>query len=51
MFKYDESIALNCTGGSVEAEMVVKYKREAGKQGVNATDVDIRYNKLLDAVI
>lgn len=49
--KYDESIALNSPSGSVEAEMVIKYIWEAGMQGVNATDVDIRYKKLLDAVI
>ncbi|KAJ8534957.1 hypothetical protein K7X08_016685 [Anisodus acutangulus] len=37
--------------GFVEAEMAVKYLREAQMQVVNATDVDIRYKKLLDAVM
>ncbi|KAH0704382.1 hypothetical protein KY285_018660 [Solanum tuberosum] len=37
--------------GSVEAEMAVKYIREAQLQVVNATDIDIRYKKLLDAVM
>ncbi|MCD9561387.1 hypothetical protein HAX54_020490 [Datura stramonium] len=35
----------------VEAEMAVKYLREAQMQVVNATDIDIRYKKLLDAVM
>lgn len=37
--------------GFVEAEMAVKYLREAQMQMVNATDIDIRYKKLLDAVM
>ncbi|XP_016433811.1 uncharacterized protein LOC107760296 [Nicotiana tabacum] len=37
--------------GFVEAEMAVKYLREAQMQLVNATDVDVRYKKLLDAVV
>lgn len=37
--------------GFVEAEMAVKYLREAQMQVVNATDIDIRYKKLLDAVM
>lgn len=37
--------------GFVEAEMAVKYLREAQMQVVNATDIDIRYKKLIDAVM
>lgn len=37
--------------GFVEAEMAVKYLREAQMQVVNATDIDIRYKKLLDALM
>ncbi|KAK6794199.1 hypothetical protein RDI58_007652 [Solanum bulbocastanum] len=37
--------------GSIEVEMTVKYLREAQLQVVNATDIDIRYKKLLDAVM
>ncbi|XP_015069487.1 uncharacterized protein LOC107014146 [Solanum pennellii] len=37
--------------GSVEVEMAVKYLREAQVQVVNATDIDIRYKNLLDAVM
>ncbi|KAJ8538832.1 hypothetical protein K7X08_032301 [Anisodus acutangulus] len=37
--------------GFVEAEMAVKYLRESQIQVVNATDIDIRYKKLLDTVM
>ncbi|KAM3320241.1 protein SINE3 [Capsicum chacoense] len=37
--------------GFVEAEMSVKCLREAQVQVVNATDIDIRYKKLIDAVM
>ncbi|XP_060208802.1 uncharacterized protein LOC132636113 [Lycium barbarum] len=54
------TLTSECTGsnsgsdvkfGFIEAEMAVTYLREAQMQVVNATDIDIRYKKLLDAVI
>ncbi|CAN4123461.1 unnamed protein product [Withania somnifera] len=45
------SLLTDAKFGFVEAEMAVKHLREAQMQLVNATDIDIRYKKLLDTLI